>query len=64
MKVIRADNYDDEGPRGTQRVVAGPGLTAAEAEAIAKRLNDDPHRSEYDWFRVVKDEYVLYVFEP
>ncbi len=64
MKVIRADSYDDEGPRGTQRLVAGPGLTPKEADAIAKRLNDDPQRSEYDWFRVVEDDYVLFKFEP
>lgn len=63
MKVIRHDNYDDEGPRGTQYVVREK-MTKEDAEALAEKLNHDPRRSEYDWFRAVPDDYVLFVFEP
>lgn len=62
--MIRVDNCDAEGPWGEHRLVAGPGLTHEEADAVAKRLNDDPCRSEYDWFRVVEDDYVLFEFKP
>ena len=64
MKVIRVDNYDDEGPRGTQRVVAGPGLSLEEATRTAEDMNKNPGRSPHDWFRSVTDDEPLYVFEP
>jgi hypothetical protein len=63
MTVIRHDNYDDEGPRGNQHVV-GDHLTKDEAETLAKKMCDDPRRSEYDWFEVVSDDHVLYEFVP
>lgn len=63
MKVIRVSNYDDEGPRGTQRLIKG-GLDLNEAETLAKEMNDNPRRSRSDWFRVVDDDYELFVFEP
>ncbi len=64
MKVIRIDNYDDEGPSGTQRVVAGPGLSQDEAWRIAREMNDDTWRSDCDYFKVVPDDHVLWRFEP
>lgn len=64
MKVMRVSNYDDEGPGGIQRVVAGPGLTEKAAEAECRRLRDDPHRNEADWFEVVGDDYVPWECEP
>ncbi len=64
MKVIRIDNYDDEGPRGTQRLVAGSGLSQKEAERIAGEKNNDPDRSDFDWFQVVPDDHGLWRFEP
>jgi hypothetical protein len=63
MKVIRVDNYDDEGPRGTQRVIRS-GLLLAQAEDLCRKLCNDPNRSDYDWFRVVPDDYKLFVFAP
>lgn len=63
MKVIRVDMYDDEGLRGTQKIVAGPGLTREEAEKICKSKQDDPRRGEYNWYRVVEDDHVLWVFQ-
>jgi len=64
MKVIRVDLYDDEGPRGTQKLVAGLGLTREEAERICKTRQEDPKRGEYDWFLAVEDDHVLWCFEP
>ena len=64
MKVIRVSNYDDEGPEGNERVVAGPGLSLDEAKRLAREMNDDPKRSDHDWFRAVPDDEPLYVFEP
>jgi hypothetical protein len=63
MKVIRVDNYDDEGPRGTQRLVFAE-LPQSVAEIECAKLNDDPHRSPCDWYRVVAEDYKLFVFEP
>jgi hypothetical protein len=63
MKVIRVSNYDDGGPRGTQRVVKGS-LTFEEAEKLANEMNSDPRRSDEDWFRAVPDNELLFVFEP
>ena len=64
MKVVRVSNYDDEGPRGSQRVMAGPGLSAEDAETECRRLCDDPRRYDEDWYVVKEDDYVLYKFEP
>lgn len=64
MKVIRVDNYDHEGPCGTQRVVGGPGLSLDVAERLARDMNDDRKRSDHDWFRVVSDDEPLFVFKP
>lgn len=64
MKVVRISNYDDEGPGGTQRVVAGPGLTKEAAEEERRRLCGDPHRSDADWFVVKEDDYVPWEFKP
>jgi hypothetical protein len=64
VKVIRVDNYDDEGPRGTQELIAGPGLSQGEADAIVDRMNGDPRRVDYDFFKVVPDEHELWSFEP
>jgi hypothetical protein len=63
MKVIRVSNYDHEDWRGDQVMVAGPGLSQEEAEAVCGRCCDDPGRSEEDWYRVVQDDYVLFKFE-
>jgi hypothetical protein len=64
VKVIRVDSYDDEGPRGTEREVAGPGLSQEEADDVARRMNAAPTRSDVDYFRVVPDEHKLWRFEP
>jgi hypothetical protein len=63
MKIIRTDNYDDEGPRGTQHVVR-ENLDEATGRRLIDELNDDSRRSDYDWFRLVPDDYKLFVFEP
>jgi hypothetical protein len=63
MKVIRTDNYDDEGPRGTQHVVAS-GVSEEEGKRIVDKLNNDRSRSDLDWYRLVSDDYKLFVFEP
>lgn len=63
MKVIRVSNYDDEGPGGTQRVIRSD-LSLAQAEDLCRKLCNDPNRSDLDWFRVVLDDYKLFVFEP
>jgi len=64
MKVIRIDSYDDEGPRGTERLVVGPGLSQTEADELTKKLNESPDRIDYDYFRTVPDDYELWVFKP
>ena len=63
MKVIRTDNYDDEGPRGTQHVVVS-GVDEEEGKRIVDKLNNDRSRSDFDWYRLVSDDYKLFVFEP
>jgi hypothetical protein len=63
VKVVRIDNYDDEGPRGSQYVV-DKGLSQEQAEALCLRLNEDPSRSEFDWYVVKEEDYVPWTFEP
>lgn len=64
MKVIRVSNYDHEDSRGDQWVVAGPGLSRDEADAVCARLCKDPKRSDEDYYRSVPDNHELYKFEP
>ena len=63
MKVIRTDNYDDEGPRGTQYVVR-ENLDEEAGRKLVDELNNDRHRSDFDWYKLVPDDYKLFVFEP
>jgi hypothetical protein len=63
VKVIRVDNYDDEGPRGNQRLLAGPGLSPEVAEVVARTLNECPARLDHDYYRAVTDDYELWRFE-
>jgi hypothetical protein len=63
LKVVRVSNYDDPGPRGTERVVAGPGLSTLAAAEICLRMCDDPRRSIEDWYVVKRDDYQPRVFE-
>lgn len=63
MKVIRTDNYDDEGPRGTQLVMASE-VGEEDGKRIVDRLNADPRRSDFDWYKLVPDDYELFVFKP
>ena len=63
MKVIRTDNYDDEGPRGTQHVMASD-VGEEEGKRIVDELNNASKRSDFDWYRLVPDDYELFVFEP
>lgn len=63
MKVIRVDNYGDEGPRGTQRLIRD-GLSPDEARELADRLNDDPLRADVDYFLAVNDNEPLWTFCP
>jgi hypothetical protein len=64
MKVVRVSNYDDEGPRGDERVVAGPGLSTLAAAETCLRMCVDPHKNDEDWFEVKDDDYQPRVFEP
>jgi hypothetical protein len=63
VKVVRTDNYDDEGPRGNQHVVDA-GLSLDQAESLCQRLNEDPRRSEFDWYVVKDEDYVPWIFKP
>lgn len=60
--VVRVDNYDDEGPRGTERVVTQM-LSHEDAEVIAARLNADPKKLDYDYYVVKPSYYKLFVFK-
>ena len=58
MKIIRKSNFDHEDWRGDQHFVAQR-LTAQQAEAVAKALNDLEHESSDDYYKVVADDYAL-----
>ncbi len=62
-KVIRASNYDDEGPLGNEFVIR-EAMTETEAYELAATMNNSGHRRHCDWFRVVDDNYKLFVFQP
>lgn len=55
MKIIRCSNYNVE--TEAERVVAENIKHETEANVMCKALQDNPHRSDYDWFRVVDDDY-------
>jgi hypothetical protein len=63
MKLIRVDTYDDEGPRGTQRVIR-ENLDESEGRELVDVFNNNPRRCDVDWYRLVPDDYKLFVFEP
>jgi hypothetical protein len=62
MKVISVDNYDRDDD--CQLLIAGPGLTPAEAKRIADEHNDQTEGYSPRFYRVVPDEQPLYVWEP
>lgn len=64
FKIIRASNFDDEGPKGDQYFVLEICLSKDIADKIAFILNADPDRSNEDWYRVVSYDYKLQKFEP
>lgn len=57
MKIIRTSNYDNESE--AQYVVA-ENLEELEAIRQCRALNDDPKRSDDDWFVVKPDDYRLW----
>jgi len=63
MKVIKVDNYNREGPGYDDKLVA-ENLTTKEAMELAKERNSDPTRPDFDWFKVVEDDYKLYEWAP
>lgn len=58
MKIIRTSNYNIESE--AERVVAENIAYEAEAATMCDALNASPKRSNHDWFRVVKDDYILW----
>lgn len=63
MKVVMTSNCDLENRRGEEYVVAGPGLSAADAEVACRRFREDPWRPAEDWFEVREDEHPLRRFK-
>jgi hypothetical protein len=63
MKIVREDNFGDEGPGGSERVVR-EGLSQEEAEEVAKGMNDGEPAWSRDFYVVKPDDYVPWVFEP
>jgi hypothetical protein len=58
MRIIRKSNFDHEDHRGGQYFVAQR-LSAHQAEAVVKALNDLEHESSDDYYEVVSEDYVL-----
>lgn len=63
MKIVRVDNFDDEGPGGSEWV-AREGLSQEEAEAVAEKMNAEEPAWSRDFFVVKPDNYVPRKFEP
>lgn len=64
MKVIRVSSYDHEDWRGNERQMTRAGLDQSTAELVCLELQQNPDRSDDDWYRVVEDDHVLWKFKP
>ena len=58
MKIIRTSNYNIESE--AEYVVADNIKHMLQAEVMCCALQDNSRRSDYDWFRVVDDNYKLW----
>lgn len=61
MKVIRVDNFGRE-TRSHQLIAEG--LTLEAAEAMAEELNNKERHDSDDFYRVVPQDYELYIYDP
>lgn len=61
MKVICVDNFDRE--TISDRLIQ-EGLTQTEARTLADELNAKGGVNAPDFYRVVPDDHVLYVYDP
>lgn len=61
MKIVKVDNYDRE---IYDDVLIAENVHKGYGELIIKLLNDNPRRYDCDYFKLVKDDYQLFKFEP
>lgn len=60
MKVIQVDNYDRE--IYSDKLVVPPGvLTEEDCKVVVKSLNENPKRGDSQYYRMVPDDYKLFV---
>jgi len=63
-RVVDVDNFNWQGPPSTERFITEP-ISQEMAEFIAMNLNDRYSGSRAPrYYRVVKEDYKLFVFEP